>query len=216
MNKSQRKNLAYWNKVASKYDKVNLNKNSVHHFECIRLLHNSIEKGSRIIDLGCGTGQLTYAISDIASSIHGVDFSEVMISICLAKKRSPKHDDIHFSIGNCEYTGIKEQSFDVTFIGNLLDYLEDPHITLLEAKRITRKNGLIITHTFCNGAIHSPTAFFRVIFLSIAQALKLIPDMKFYSFRKLRKILESSGMVIISERKIKHKGRNSLFAVIKT
>jgi ubiquinone/menaquinone biosynthesis C-methylase UbiE len=216
MNKNQRKKLAYWNKIASKYDKVNLKKNSVHHFECIRLLRNSIEENSSIIDLGCGTGQLTYAISDIASSIQGVDFSEVMISICLAKKRSPKHDNIHFSIGNSEYTGIKEQSFDVTLIGNLLDYLEDPQITLLEAKRITRKNGLIVTHTFCNGTIYSPTTFFRVLFLSIAQALNLIPYMKFYSFHKLRKVLESSGMVIISERKIKHNGRNSLFAVIKT
>jgi len=39
-------------------------------------IKNLIEPGSTVIDIGCGTGRLAFAISDKSKSVLGIDLSE--------------------------------------------------------------------------------------------------------------------------------------------
>jgi 2-polyprenyl-3-methyl-5-hydroxy-6-metoxy-1,4-benzoquinol methylase len=47
-----------------------------------------LNKHSFIVDLGCGSGNLTYPLSRIADKIIGIDISNTLISI--AKKKYPQ------------------------------------------------------------------------------------------------------------------------------
>lgn len=55
------------------------------------------KEGERIIDLGCGTGDLTYEISRSGAEVTGIDLSEPMIV-----KARTKYPQLHFEVGDAE------------------------------------------------------------------------------------------------------------------
>lgn len=210
------KNNKFWDKRAEK-DQTNVNLDDEYLYnKTIDLVRENLNPGSRIVDLGCGTGVIDYAISDVTKSIIGIDYSEGMINIANSKKRSPEHDHLNFQIGNITYTGIKEHSKDACLVCNLIPYIEDPDVVLSEAKRIVHPNGIVIVSSDCYGSIRSFRGIINIILIMIARFINIIPYTHFYTFRQMRQILENSGMVIIVESKVKHQGTVSLFTVLKT
>ncbi|MBN1963773.1 MAG: class I SAM-dependent methyltransferase, partial [Anaerolineae bacterium] len=55
---------------------------------------------SRVLDLGCGTGQITEAISDATGArVHGIDLEPAAIALALARAEA-KRDRLTFSYQN--------------------------------------------------------------------------------------------------------------------
>ncbi|MDA3819950.1 MAG: hypothetical protein PF590_05770, partial [Candidatus Delongbacteria bacterium] len=113
-------------------------------------------------------------------------------------------------------TSLNKHTADNVLLCHILEYTKTPDVLLLEAKRLTRPNGLVITSTNCYGTVRSAWGLLISIRVFLACTFKLIPYIRFYTFKKLRYKLENSGMVIIAEKKIKHMGKTRLFAVLKT
>jgi trans-aconitate methyltransferase len=57
----------------------------------------NVQQGERILDLGCGTGDLSHEISQLGASVIGMDLSEEMMGRARAK-----YPDIKFISGNAE------------------------------------------------------------------------------------------------------------------
>ncbi len=211
MNKNQR----YWDKQAAKSARLSLVKAKQFN-ECKNLILYHLEPSSHLADFGCGIGYVAYELSDFVKSIHAIDYSEAMISMAKAKKRSPEHDHIHFEIGNIEHTSIKENSMEACLLCCVLNYLQNPEIALLEAKRVVKPNGIIISNTCCFGSIRSFRGVFNWLGIYLGKILNNSKHYKVYRFKSLRKELEASGMVIIAEKKLRIQGNSVLFTILKT
>jgi ubiquinone/menaquinone biosynthesis C-methylase UbiE len=209
------KNRRYWDKQAVKSAKLSFIKAKQFN-ECKNLILYHLEPSSHLADLACGIGYVAYELSDFVDSIHAIDYSEAMISMAKARKRSPEHDHIHFEIGNIEGTSIKENSKEACLLCHLLNYLQNPEIVLFEAKRIVKPNGILISNTCCFGSIRSVRGFFNWIRIYLSKILNISKHYKVYTFKSLRKELEASGMVIIAEKKLRVKGNAVLFTILKT
>ncbi len=133
MNKTNIRSHIFYNLLYFIYDKVitwNGYKNAIELFIKRLPLKN---KSYLILDVGCGTGLVSYSIAKINKNakIIGYDLSEKMVRI--AQNYKNKYENVNFYIGNAEnmdflYTlnnkkvSIKKNSFDMIFSAGSLEY----------------------------------------------------------------------------------------------
>lgn len=92
-----------------------------------------------ILELGCGTGKNTVLFSEIAKTVHALDFSEGMIEQARQKLNA---GNVEFSVTDLAQTWpTKNDSHDLIVCNLVLEHIEDlPHI-FKEAFRSLQKNG---------------------------------------------------------------------------
>ncbi len=100
--------------------------------------HNS----DRIIDLGCGAGNIMERIK-FAKEIVGVDLSSFLLN--LAKKRKYQRP-VRFIKTNIEKLSreIADSKFDKIYCSETLEHVENPDKVLKEIKKIAKKNSVIV------------------------------------------------------------------------
>ena len=84
----------------------------------------SPKQGERILDLGCGTGDLTYQIKQRGARVMGVDHSEAMLAA--ARKKYP---DIPFLLADARKLNLQVQ-FDAVFSNAVLHWIKQPQAVL--------------------------------------------------------------------------------------
>ncbi|MDQ0245377.1 SAM-dependent methyltransferase [Bacillus fengqiuensis] len=119
----------------------------------IPFLKPYIQKGSFIIDAGCGDGLGSYLLAKKGYRVTGVDLSNEMIE--KAKARTDI-DSLSFVQGDLTNLPLEEKSADAVMAINSLEWTEKPIDALNELKRIVKEKG----HA-CIGVL-GPTAHPRV------------------------------------------------------
>lgn len=103
-----------------------IERNAFFHREDEKYMQFLIEKGLRVLDLGCGTGRLLAALAP--SRGVGVDFSARMVAVARAR-----YPHLEFVVGDVEdgdlVAGLGE-TFDVVVISDTIGSLEDCQSTL--------------------------------------------------------------------------------------
>ena len=102
---------------------------------------------TRILDAGCGAGQLTehlaqYAASD--ASITGCDFSIEMLLCARQRLRNPM---IQFVLGDLTQLPFADGSFDCVTCGYVLEHLSDARPGLAELARVLTPGGRLLLLT---------------------------------------------------------------------
>jgi len=130
-------------------------------------------KSASILDIGCGSGELSLALAFIGYEVHGLDFSEYAIQNALERRD--------------KYTFAKTPSFesrDVLSIAGEYEYivLSDviEHLSLNESERMLQKcrtllskNGELLIHT-PNGRASRYSAEYRILYLICSYFNKLV------------------------------------------
>jgi ubiquinone/menaquinone biosynthesis C-methylase UbiE len=96
------------------------------------------QKGEKILDLGCGTGDLAYEISKTGANETGMDLSREMIG-----KAREKYPEIHFFIGNAENFQF-EESFDAVFSNAALHWMKNAKQVLKCVWNVLNKGGRFV------------------------------------------------------------------------
>jgi len=100
-----------------------------------KIIGEMIEKGSRVLDLGCGDGDLLeYLVSHKEAEGNGVEINEDAIYQCVEKELSVSQGDID--------TGLKEYPdnlFDYVIFNQTMQQVHKPREAILEALRIGSK-----------------------------------------------------------------------------
>ncbi len=105
--------------------------------------------GSRVLDVGCGTGSLAMALARGGYAVVGVDSSPCMIARALARQaRAGAELPLEFREGDGRLLPFAEGSFDVvTLVAVLHGPAAAGRLALLrEARRLSR--GLVLVHDY--------------------------------------------------------------------
>ena len=134
---------------------------------------------SRVLDVACGTGDLTLLLAKAGYSVIGADISEGMLDI--AKKRiasasisEPKPTLVN---GNCEALPFDNESFDAVTIGYGIRNFDNRPAALKELLRVLKKGGELMILEF--GEPHNSFVrffyklYFKYVIPNAAAALTL-------------------------------------------
>ena len=100
-----------------------------------RIIFSIIEPGSRVLDLGCGEGDLLYPlVRDKQIRAQGIELSDKAIQECVKKGLSVFQDDIENSLR--EYP---DNSFDYVILNQSMQEVKKADYVIQEALRIGRR-----------------------------------------------------------------------------
>jgi methionine biosynthesis protein MetW len=100
-----------------------------------RIIAGLIEPGSKVLDLGCGNGDLMYVlVTDKNAIVQGIEIDDEAIHRCVEKGLSVFHGDI--DSGLAEYP---DKSFDYVILNQSMQQVKRFELVLHEALRIGRK-----------------------------------------------------------------------------
>lgn len=101
-----------------------------------------IADGERILEVGCGTGSLTFALAEAAdvAEIQGIDVSEVYLKEAQARNRDPR---IVINQGDACNLAFPDASFDRALSQLVLQFIPDSRRALGEMRRVVRPGGTI-------------------------------------------------------------------------
>jgi SAM-dependent methyltransferase len=94
----------------------------------------------RVLDVGCGTGNLTIALGAVQASATGIDLSTPYIEFA---RRQTSDPGVTFDVGDALHLPYPDGAFDRTLSMLALDVLPDPTRGLAEMRRVTRPGGTV-------------------------------------------------------------------------
>jgi trans-aconitate methyltransferase len=93
------------------------------------------QAGERILDVGCGTGQLTAEIAGTGAQVTGIDSSATMIG--QARANFP---DLRFERADVRSIAFREE-FDAVFSNAVLHWVKEPEVAVANMRRALKKDG---------------------------------------------------------------------------
>ena len=173
----------HFNNIAGDYDKYK-KKNRYYYENLKKLLANYIEPGKKVLEVGCGTGDLLISLNPSVG--YGTDISNEMIKIAKSKYKSK--NNIHFSTKSVNrYKNIKP---DYIFMSDVSEHLENPQKMLKNISSIMTSSTVFI-NTYAN-PLWEPV-------LLVAEKLGLkMPEGKHkrYCFSLLKQYYQNAGLKI--------------------
>lgn len=143
--------------VANYYDKLAYEAENMRIFDLDRNQLESQILLSRLkgiegifLDLGCGTGRISFVLRQLEGDSVGVDFSKQ--SVIKAQKLAKKGLlNSSFIIGEAESLPFRNSIFQLVLSIGMLEYVNKPNKILREIKRIIKKDGLVMLG--CNNGL---------------------------------------------------------------
>ena len=111
-------------------------------------LVSRVERGQRVLDIGCGTGAFTLRAARRGAKVKGIDVNPEMLEIAEQRVRGAGlAESVELvEMGVAELGGEEAQSYDAVLSGLCLSELSDDEVkyTLKEIWRILRPGGLML------------------------------------------------------------------------
>jgi SAM-dependent methyltransferase len=123
---------------------------------------------ARCLDLGCGGGDVTRALAEVASQgfVVGTDIDATKLDLARAEAASAGVDNVEFRVDDVMELAANGERFDVVYARFLLTHLADPAKALARTmERIEPGGKLIVEDIDCSGHFcHPPSpAFSRYV-----------------------------------------------------
>jgi SAM-dependent methyltransferase len=130
----------HWAANADRYDAVNCGFNS------FVLDAAAIGAGDRVLDIGCGNGQLTRLAARAArhGAAIGVDLSIPMVETARLRARREGLDNVTFEPGDVQAYPFPERSFDVALSRFAVMFFSDPVAAFRNIRRALRPGGRLV------------------------------------------------------------------------
>jgi methionine biosynthesis protein MetW len=168
------------------------------------LIMRHIDRGSRVIDLGCGDGRLMQRLHDeIGCEVMGVEVEQSNIVAVIERGLPALAADLNEGL-----VDIPNNSFDFAVLSQTLQQVRNPKRLLLEMLRVARR-ALVVVPNFGHWRVRLEVL--RRGRTPITQTLPYewyeTPNLHFMSMRDFRDLMDGIGLRIVKESPI-IKGRS--------
>jgi ubiquinone/menaquinone biosynthesis C-methylase UbiE len=127
-------------------------------------LDSAISPFASVLEVGCGTGQLTNFLGIAGTrQVTGLDMSVASLALGQKFKTRFELNNVHFIQGNIFAMPIQDSSFDVLICSGVLHHTPDPREGFRRLLRLTKPGGHIIVGLY-NSYARIPTGVRQKIF----------------------------------------------------
>jgi ubiquinone/menaquinone biosynthesis C-methylase UbiE len=106
-----------------------------------------LPRGARILDVGCGPGELLLTLLKRGYDAVGIDISQGMIDVARSTIRSAGFADFSgVSVGDIEKLTFQPQTFDVVVASGVIEYQKDDRAALEQMTRVLKPGGYLIVN----------------------------------------------------------------------
>jgi ubiquinone/menaquinone biosynthesis C-methylase UbiE len=135
--------------VAERYDRVRPGypRPTVEDLEYLAAL----QVGSRVLEIGCGTGQLTVPLARLGTAVTAVELGAALADV--ARRNMAAYPNVQVVVGAFEEVALAEAAFDLVVAATSFHWI-DPATRLRKSARVLRRGGflaVIDTHHIAGG-----------------------------------------------------------------
>lgn len=134
---------ADYSKIASFFDKGRpLSEQNIEQWLGIVSRLSGARQGTRLLDLGCGTGRFSFPFAvNLNCRVTGADSSPEML--VKAREKDVEHR-IAWDVADAQSLIYKDESFDVIFMSHLLHHVDSPARVIRGCYRVLVRGGVIL------------------------------------------------------------------------
>jgi ubiquinone/menaquinone biosynthesis C-methylase UbiE len=189
LKEEKEKSVKHFNSTAEEYDNSFDGKFvKVMYQPLLDELDKNVE--GKLLDVGCGTGNILCKLVNGKRELFGIDLSENMVREC--SKRMGSHADI--KIADAEHIPYKDNFFDVLICNASFHHYPHPEEVLKEMKRVLKNGGRLLIG---EGYAIQP---FRAI-LNLSFRFSNSGDFRSYGKHEFIRMLEYNGFSIAEVKK---------------
>ncbi len=180
-----------------------------------RSLESSLVEGARVLDVACGTGDLSLVLSNAGRArVVGLDFCRPMLEVA-RRKAEADSSPVPFVEGDALRLPFADETFDVVTIAFGLRNLAGVFEGLRELRRILRPGGRVAVLEFSTPVVPGFRALFRFYFTRVLPrigglvsgsrgAYEYLPDSvtKFPDQKRLAELMREAGFEGVSYRNL--------------
>ena len=156
-----------------------------------------INQGLKLLDIGSGSGQFIYEMKRFGMEVYGVEPGNF-------NKGDSKKYGLNIKNLNLIKAKYPKEFFNLITINHVFEHISNPNQTIIEIKRILKKDGLLIM------GIPNTHSLSRILFGKNWLALDIPRHLFNYSPKNITYLLEKSGFKVT---KIRYNSRPSQFVV---
>lgn len=114
-----------------------------------------IKKGIKILDLGCGRGDLAIECARRGAVVTGIDYSKDGITLAKESLKNQSlliQQNVKFLVMDAKKLKFSDNTFDIVTSVDVFEHLyhEELEVVMRELSRVLKKNGKLIIHTAPN------------------------------------------------------------------
>lgn len=162
-----------------------------------------IENVSNALDVGCGGGIYSKALSDLGIDfVTAIDFSEAILEG--ARKNCNQYENIIFKRGNALETGLDSNSYDLLLERALIHHIDDLKACFKEGYRVLKNEGIYIVQdrTPEDCLLEGNNSHIRGYFFELFPKLSEIETKRRYNSKYVMNSLQQAGFKSIEEIKL--------------
>lgn len=114
-----------------------------------------IEDGMKILDLGCGKGELAFYLAKKGAKVVGIDYSKSAIYLANKKLRLQNNQirkNLSFTRSDAKKLNFRDDYFDLVVSIDVFEHLykKELEVIMKNISRVLKKNGILFVHTEAN------------------------------------------------------------------
>jgi SAM-dependent methyltransferase len=112
--------------------------------EFARLIDRAIPGDARVVEIGCGTGQMSLYLARAHRVVIGADLSRASLRLAVEAARRFELDQVQFIETDLHNPGMRAGAFDVVYSSGVLHHTPDPSAAFARIVRLARPGGKIV------------------------------------------------------------------------
>jgi SAM-dependent methyltransferase len=112
--------------------------------EFARLLDRAIPGDARVVEVGCGTGQMSLFLATADRLVVGADLTRASLELGAAAARRFGVEQATFVETDLRSPGLREGAFDVVYSSGVLHHTPDPRASFASIARLAKPGGVVV------------------------------------------------------------------------